>query len=128
MSIGTSLVLSKDPATAVATNQVTYDLQAADSGRSDFSVAGITPPATKTANIGHQVGKSGEARHKVGLDRTEIDAFGVPATLSTYIVQVRPASSALTNAICLEEVNRLIDFLIKVASNGNWTKVLNNEV
>jgi hypothetical protein len=128
MSIGTSLTLSKDSATDVDTNTVVYDLLAADSGRSDFSVAGITPPSTKTANIGHQVGKSGEARHKVGLDRTEIDAFGVAATLSTYIVQVRPPSSALTNAICIEEVNRLVDFIIEGGSNANWTKVLNNEV
>lgn len=128
MSIGTSQTLSKDCATDVDTNTVVYDLQAADSGRSDFSVAGITPPSAKTMNIGHQTGKSGEARHKVGLERTELDAFGVPATLSTYVVQVRPPSSALTNAICLEEVNRLIDFIIEGGANANWTKILNNEV
>lgn len=128
MSIGSSLSLSKDSAADVDTNLSVYDLQAADSGRSDFSVAGITPPSAKTMNIGHQVGKSGEARHKVGLDRTEIDAFGVAATLSTYIVQVRPPSSALTNAICLEEVNKLIDFCIEGGSNANWTKILNGEV
>lgn len=128
MSIGTSQTLSKDCATDVDTNTVVYDLQAADSGRSDFSVAGITPPSSKLMNIGHQTGKSGEARHKVGLDRTEIDAFGVPATLSTYVVQVRPPSSALTNAICLEEVNRLVDFIIEGGANANWVKILNNEV
>jgi hypothetical protein len=128
MSIGTSLSLSKDSATDVDTNLAVYDLQAADSGESTFSVAGITPPAAKEMVIGHTTGKSGEARHRVGLDRTEIDAFGVPATLSTYVVQVRPPNSALTNAICLEEVNRLVDFIIEGGSNANWTKILNNEV
>jgi hypothetical protein len=128
MSIGTSLTLSKDCATDVDTNTVVYDLQAADLGESNFSVAGLIPPTAKTLVIGHTTGKSGEARHRVGLDRTEIDAFGVPATLSTYVVQVRPPSSALTNAICLEEINRLVDFIVEGGTNANWTKVLNNEV
>jgi hypothetical protein len=128
MSIGTSISLSKDSATDVDTNLSVYDLQAADSGRSDFSVAGLTPPTAKLMDIGHQTGKSGEARHKVGLNRTEVDAYGVPATLTTYIVQVRPASLALTNAICLEEVNKLVDFIIEGGTNANWTKILNNEV
>lgn len=128
MSIGTSLTLSKDTPTDVDTNTVVYDLQAADAGQSTFSVAGLTPPTEKLVTISHQVGKSGEARHLVRLDRTEVDAFGVPATVSTYVVIVRPPSSALTNAICIEEVNRLIDFLIEGGANGNVTKVLNNEV
>jgi hypothetical protein len=126
--LATSQVLSKDSATDVDTNTVTYDLQAADLGRSDFSVAGITPPASKLMNVGHQTGKGGEARHKVGLDRTEVDAFGVPATVSTYVVQVRPPNSALTNAICIEEINRLVDFIIEGGANANWTKILNGEV
>jgi hypothetical protein len=128
MSIGTSISLSKDSATDVDTNLSVYDLQAADSGRSDFSVAGLTPPTAKLLDIGHQTGKSGEARHKVGLNRTEVDAYGVPATLTTYIVQVRPPSLALTNAICLEEVNKLVDFIIEGGTNANWVKILNNEV
>lgn len=128
MSIGTSLTLSKDTPTDVDTNTVVYDLQAADAGQSSFSVAGLTPPASKVVTISHQTGKSGEARHLVRLDRTEVDAFGVPATISTYVVIVRPPSSALTNAIAIEEVNRLIDFLIEGGANGNVTKVLNNEV
>jgi hypothetical protein len=128
MSIGTSISLSKDSATDVDTNLSVYDLQAADSGRSDFSVAGLTPPTAKLMDIGHQTGKSGEARHKVGFNRTEVDAYGVPATLTTYIVQVRPASLALTNAICLEEVNKLVDFIIEGGTNANWIKILNNEV
>jgi hypothetical protein len=128
MSIGTSISLSKDSATDVDTNLSVYDLQAADSGRSDFSVAGLTPPTAKLMDVGHQTGKSGEARHKVGLNRTEVDAYGVAATLSTYIVQVRPPSLALTNAICLEEVNKLVDFVIEGGSNANWVKILNNEV
>jgi hypothetical protein len=128
MSIGTSISLSKDSATDVDTNLSVYDLQAADSGRSDFSVAGLTPPTAKLMDVGHQTGKSGEARHKVGLNRTEVDAYGVPATLTTYIVQVRPPSLALTNAICLEEVNKLVDFIIEGGTNANWVKILNNEV
>jgi hypothetical protein len=128
MSLGTSQTLSKDSATDVDTNTVVYDLQAADSGQSTFSVAGITPPAAKLMTVSHQVGKSGEARHLVRLDRTEVDAFGVAATLSTYVVQVRPPNSALTNAICIEDVNRLVDFIIEGGTNANWTKVLNNEV
>jgi hypothetical protein len=128
MSIGTPQTLSKDSATDVDTNTVSYDLQAADAGQSTFSVAGLTPPSAKLMTVSHQTGKSGEARHLVRLDRTEIDALLVPATLSTYIVQVRPPSTALTNAICLEEVNRLVDFIIEGGTNANWTKVLNGEV
>lgn len=128
MSLGTSQTLSKDSATDVDTNTVVYDLQAPDAGRSTFSVAGLTPPVEKLFSVSHQVGKSGEARHSARLDRTEVDAFGVPATVSTYVVQVRPPNSALTNAVCIEEVNRLVDFIIEGGTNANWTKVLNNEV
>ncbi len=127
MSLGTSQTLSKDSATDVDTNTVVYDLQAADAGSSKFSVAGITPPSAKEMSVSHQTGKSGEARHLVRLDRTEVDAYGVPATVSTYVVQVRPPNSALTNAICIEEVNRLVDFIIEGGVNANWVKILNNE-
>jgi hypothetical protein len=126
--LGNSLTLSKDSATNVDTNTVIYELQAPDAGSSTYAVAGITPPSSKNLRISHEEGKSGEARHLVRLDRTEVDAFGVPATVSTYVVQVRPPNSALTNALCIEEVNRLVDFIVHVASNGNWTKVLNGEV
>jgi hypothetical protein len=128
MSLGTSLALSKDPATDVDTNLSTFDLQAADLGKSVYSVAGLTPPSAKLLTVSHETGKSGEARHLVRLDRTEVDAYGVPATVSTYVVQVRPPSTALTNAICIEEVNKLVDFIVEGGSNANWTKVLNNEV
>lgn len=128
MSIATPQTLSKDCATDVDTNTVNYDLLYADSDGSRFSVAGLTLPTSKLMKISHEVGKSGEARHLFRLDRTEVDAVLVPATLSTYVVQVRPPSSAITNAICLEEVNRLVDFIIEGGSNANWTKVLNNEV
>lgn len=128
MSLGTSLSLSKDSATDVDTNLGVYDLRAADLNKSEYSVAGITPPSEKVLTISHETGKSDEARHLVRLDRTEVDAYGVAATVSTYVVQVRPPSTALTNAICIEEVNRLVDFIIEGGSNANWTKVLNNEV
>lgn len=124
----TAQTLSKDCATDVDTNTVIYDLLYADAEGSNFSVAGVTPPSAKLLNIAHQLGKSEEARHLVRLDRTEVDAFGVAVTLSTYVVQVRPPNSALTNAICIEEVNRLVDFIIEGGANANWTKILNNEV
>lgn len=128
MSLGTSLLLSKDSATDVDTNVSTFDLRAADLNKSEYSVAGLTPPAEKLLTVSHETGKSGEARHLVRLDRTEVDAYGVPATVSTYVVQVRPPSTALTNAICIEEANKLVDFIIEGGSNANWTKILNSEV
>jgi hypothetical protein len=128
MSLGTSLSLSKDSATDVDTNVSAFDLRAADLNKSEYSVAGITPPAEKLLTVSHETGKSGEARHLVRLDRTEVDAYGVPATVSTYVVQVRPPSTALTNAICIEEANKLVDFIIEGGSNANWTKILNSEV
>lgn len=128
MSLATSQTLSKDTATDVDTNTVVYALRAADIGRSEFSVAGLALPVEKKLTISHEVGKSDEERHLVRLDRTEVDAFGVAAVLSTYIVIVRPANTAITAAICIEEVNRLIDFLIEGGSNANVTAILNNEV
>ena len=128
MSLATSQTLSKDTATDVDTNTVVYALRAADIGRSEFSVAGLTLPNEKKLTISHEVGKSLEQRHLVRLDRTEVDAYGVPATVSTYVVIVRPSNTAITAAICIEEVNRLVDFLIEGGSNANVTAILNNEV
>lgn len=127
MAIGSSLTLSKDTATDVDTNTVVYALRAADLAKSVFSVAGLTLPAEKKITVSHETGKGGEERHLVRLDRTEVDAELVPATVSTYIVIVRPPSTAITNAICIEEVNRLVDFLIEGGSNANVTAILNNE-
>jgi len=128
MSLATSQTLSKDTATDVDTNTVVYALRAADIGRSEFSVAGLTLPSEKKLTVSHEVGKSLEQRHLVRLDRTEVDAYGVPATISTYVVIVRPSNTAITAAICIEEVNRLVDFLIEGGSNANVTAILNNEV
>jgi|SwirhirootsSR2_FD_contig_71_879149_length_3819_multi_3_in_0_out_0_2 hypothetical protein len=127
MSLGTSLALSKDSPTDVDTNTVTYALRAADLERSEFSVAGLTLPIEKKLTVSHDTGKGGEQRHLVRLDRTEVDSLNVPATVSVYMVIVRPPSTAITNAIVIEEVNRLIDFLIEGGSNANVTAVLNNE-
>ena len=127
MALGASLTLSKDSATDVDTNTVVYALRAADLARSEFSVAGLTLPTEKKFTVSHDTGKNGEQRHLVRLDRTEVDAFGVAATVSVYIVIVRPPSTAITNAIILEEVNRLVDFLIEGGSNANVTAVLNSE-
>jgi hypothetical protein len=127
MSLGTSLALSKDSPTDVDTNTVTYALRAADLERSEFSVAGLTLPIEKKLTVSHDTGKGGEQRHLVRLDRTEVDSLNVPATVSVYMVIVRPPNTAITNAIVIEEVNRLIDFLIEGGSNANVTAVLNNE-
>jgi len=128
MALAVTQALSKDSPTDVDTNTVTYALRAADLGRSEFSVAGLTLPIEKKLTISHEVGKSSEERHLVRLDRTEVDAYGVAATISTYVVIVRPSNTAITAAICIEEVNRLIDFLIEGGSNANVTAILNNEV
>lgn len=128
MALGASLTLSKDTATDVDTNTNVYSLRAADIGRSEFSVAGLTLPNEKKLTVSHEIGKSLEQRHLVRLDRTEVDAYGVPATVSTYVVIVRPSNTAITAAICIEEVNRLVDFLIEGGSNANVTAILNNEV
>lgn len=128
MSLGTSQSLSKDTATDVDTNLAVYALRAADLGRSEFSVAGLTLPAEQKLTVSHETGKGGEQRHLVRLDRTVVDSLNVPATLSTYVVIVRPSNTAVTNAICIEEVNRLVDFFIEGGSNANVTAVLNNEV
>ncbi len=127
MALAATQTLSKDTATDVDTNTVVYTQRFSDAEQSVFSVQGLTPPNEKALKVSHETGKNGEARHLVRLDRTEVDAFGVPGTLSTYIVIVRPPNTALTNAICIEEVNRLIDFLIEGGSNANVTALLNNE-
>lgn len=128
MSLGSSQSLSKDTATDVDTNLSVYTLRAADLGKSIFSVSGLTLPEEKLLTVSHEVGKNGEQRHLVRLDRTAVDALLVPATISVYIVIVRPPSTAITAAICIEEVNKLIDFLIEGGSNANVTAVLNSEV
>lgn len=128
MSFGSSQSLSKDSATDVDTNLSVYALRAADIDRSEFSVAGLTMPNEKKLIVSHQDGKAGEVRHLVRLDRTEVDAFGVSATISAYVVIVRPSNTAITNAICLEEVNKLVDFLIEGGTNANVTALLNREV
>ncbi len=128
MSLGTSLTLSKDSAADVDTNTAVYALRAADLNKSEFSVAGLTLPNEKMLTVSHETAKAGEQRHLVRLDRTEVDAYGVAATISVYIVIVRPPNTAITNAIILEEVNRLVDFLIEGGSNANVTAILNSEV
>jgi hypothetical protein len=127
MSLGSSQSLSKDTATDVDTNLSVYVLRAADLGQSMFSVAGLTLPAAKILSVSHQVGKGGEERHLIRLDRTELDSLLVPATVSVYMVIVRPPSAAITNAIILEEVNKLVDFCVEGGANANVTAVLNSE-
>lgn len=128
MSLASPQSLSKDSATDVDTNLTSYVLRAADTGMSVFSVAGLSLPIEKKMTVSHQVGKGGEERHLVRFDRTEVDTNLVPATVSVYLNIIRPPSTALTQAIILEEVNKLVDFLIEGGSNANVIALLNNEV
>lgn len=123
-----SLSLSKDSATDVDTNLTVYVKRYADSGKSEYSVAGLTIPIAKKFKISHDVGKSGEERHLVSDSRTEVDAFGVPGTVIINLTITRPLNTAITAAIILEELNKLIDFCIEGGSNANIVAVLNGEV
>jgi enhancing lycopene biosynthesis protein 2 len=128
MSLAATQTLSKDTATDVDTNTTVFTLRAADIDQSIFSVSGLTLPAEKKLTVSHAVGKAGNQRHLTRIDRTEVDALLVPATLGVYLVIDRPNSTAITNAIVIEVVNQLIDFLIEGGSNANVTALLNNEV
>jgi len=127
MALATTQSLSKDSATDVDTNVTSFVAQAQDLGISVFSVAGLTLPAAKLLTVSHEIGKNGEQRKLVKIDRTEVDTLLVPATVSVKLTIVRPASTAITNAIILEVVNQLIDFLIEGGSNANVTAILNGE-
>jgi hypothetical protein len=128
MSLANPLTLSEDSASDVDTNTSAYDLRAADLDKSVYSVAGLTLPAEKTLTISHQTGKSGELRHMVRIDEIVVDANLVPAMSSVYVVIVRPQNTAVTNALIIKNVNRLVDFLVEGGGNANVTKVLNREV
>lgn len=121
------LPLSKDTAVDVDTNLSSYALRFADSTHSEYSVSGLTPPLEKSIFVGHTKGKGGEDRHVFRLNRTETDAFGISATMSVYINIIRPPSSALTNTIVKEEVNKIVDFCIEGGSNANIDAILNGE-
>jgi len=128
MSLAATQSLSKDCATDVDTNLRVFDLRAADLNKSEFSVAGLTLPAERKLTVSHDVGKAGEQRHLIRIDETVVDALLVPATVSVYTVIVRPSNTAVTNALVIELINMLTDFLIEGGANANVTKVLNNEV
>lgn len=123
-----SLTLSKDSATDVDTNTTVFAKRYADSDKSVFSVAGLSLPEEKKISVSHETAKGGEQRHLVRNDRTVVDTFGVPGTASAYMVLVRPSNTAVTNAIMIELVNQLIDFLIEGGTNANVTAILNSEV
>jgi hypothetical protein len=127
MALATSQVLSKDTATDVDTNTTTFVAQAQDLGVSVFSVSGLTLPNQKLLTVSHDTGKNGEQRHLVKIDRTEVDSLLVPATVSVKFNIVRPPSTAITNAIIIEVVNQLIDFLIEGGANANVVALLNGE-
>jgi hypothetical protein len=128
MSLGASLTLSKDTATDVDTNTTVFTLRAADLDHSEFSVSGLTLPSEKKFTVSHETGKKGEQRTVARIDRTEVDTLLVPATVSVYLNIIRPVSTAITNAIIIEVVNQLIDFLVEGGTNANVTALLNREV
>jgi len=128
MSLGTSLSLSKDSPTDVDTNLSVFDLRAADLQKSQYSVAGLTLPSKRILTVSHETTKDDVLRHLVRIDDTVVDSVLVPATMSIYMVIVRPPSTAVTNALLIENVNRLIDLLIEGGANANVTKILNQEV
>ncbi len=125
--LGTSLALSPDVPTSVATNGVTYVLRAADLGRSEYSVAGLALPTERKLLVSHDTGKSGEQRSMIRIDKTEVDSLGVAATGSVYLVVVRPPNTAITNALLIASLNSLLN-LLAVSANGNFTALLNREV
>jgi len=128
MSIGTTITLSKDSPTDVDTNTSVLDLRAADLNHSQYAQAGLTLPAERVLTVSHETTKAGVLRHLVRLDDTVVDALLVPATMSVYFNIVRPPSTAVTNALLIENCYRLIDFLIEGGAGAVITKVLNKEV
>lgn len=120
--------LSKDSATDVDTNTTAYVRRYADADKSAFSVSGLTLPAEKKLSIAHEVTKADVQRHNARIDHTVVDAFGVPATASCYMVWVRPPNTGVTNAVMLEMTNQLIDLCIEGGSNANVTAILNSEL
>jgi hypothetical protein len=107
----------------------TYVLRAADlDAGSKFSVAGLAAPLEKTLEVSHETTKAGRIRTRVRLARVEQDALLVPQSFTLSLVFDRPPSTAITNAIILEEVNKLVDFLIEGGANANVSALLNQEV
>lgn len=119
--------LSKDTATDVDTNLRSYVQRFADADHSEYSVPGLTPPTEDQLIIGHAKGKAGEDRHLIRFNRTEVDGLLVPATLSVYLNIIRPQSTALTNTVVIEVINRLVDFLIEGGANANVVSIMNGE-
>lgn len=126
MSLGSSLSLSPDVATAVDTNAVTFAQRFSDSQKGEYSVAGLTLPASKLIRVSHETTKDGTERHLVRYDQVLVDSELVPATASVYFNVVRPPNTAITDAVLIAMVNTLVDFLADDA-NGNVTKLLNSE-
>jgi len=126
--IADSLSLSKDSATDVDTNLTVYVKRYADAGKSEFAVAGLTKPIAAGFKISHDIGKGGEERHLVSINETLVDAALVPATQTWNLTCIRPPNTAITQAMILANLNKLIDFCIEGGVNANIVAVLNGEV
>jgi hypothetical protein len=127
MPIGTSVALSQDTPTEVDTNTVAFVLRAADSGKSIYSVAGLSLPVETLLTISHETTKAGNQRHLVRIDSTNVDSLLVPATASVYLVIDRPPSLAHSANSITAQINQLIDFFIESGA-GRIAAILNNEV
>jgi hypothetical protein len=90
-------------------------------------VAGLNPPVANVLKVSHDTGKGGEGRHMIREDLTAVDVNLMPATGSVYAVIVNPSSTAITNQMIIDCVNRLVDFLT-AGGNANVVKILNGEV
>nr|URG15519.1 MAG: coat protein [Leviviridae sp.] len=127
MPFGTSLALSPDQPTAVATNQITYVLRGENGAASEYAVAGVTYPSEFLLKIRHSTDKSGVRRSVAQMVDTRIDSLNVPATATWGLTLVRPPSAAFTEAYLIQQFSRLGN-LMSVASGANLSKFLNLEV
>lgn len=128
MSIGTSLALSTDCPADVDTNLATFALRAADIDYSEYAVAGLTLPTEQVLTVSHETRKNGVVGHRVQISYSVPDSNGVVGNVKVSLLIAREPNTAITNALILQFVNSLVDFMIEGGANANVTKVLNREV
>jgi hypothetical protein len=124
---GTSLACSPDQSTAVATNQVTYQLRGEDGAQSLYAIQGVTYPSEFLLKIGHKTDKNSVRRSVLQVVDTRIDSLNVPSTATWGLTLVRPPSTAFTDALLIQQFSRLSN-LMNVAAGATLAKFLNLEV
>jgi len=109
-----------------ASSSTTYARRYVNETKGLYSDASAPLGSPKTLSVSHSQVNRGAAgvadRHLVRLDRTEVNASGVAATASVYVVLEVPRS-IVTEAQTLDMVTQLKNFL----SSANLDKILNNE-